>query len=165
MRKLSRIRGMPAICSIAVVPVSASNNRDQPVAMFCGRLDRCLLWAETAVRGKGRLPVHLRRSRSRSETAALRRLRPSVSRKQPPFAGAAANGPYRTRCCRSYSVPAAGEHRSNRSACSTCKGECRLSQERRQGQMQDDGRPKEDAAQAAREAEVGEIERDQCAIG
>ena len=60
---------------------------------------------------------------------------------------------------------AAGEHRNYGSACSSRQGACRLSQERRQGQVQDDGRPKEDAAQSAREAEVGEIERDRRAVG
>jgi hypothetical protein len=42
----------------------------------------CPLRAETASRGKARLPVNLRRSRARSATAALRRLRPSPARKK-----------------------------------------------------------------------------------
>src|SRR5271165_586990 len=46
------------------------------------------LRAETAPRGNARLPAHLRHSRSRSATAALRRLRTFRSRKERSFARA-----------------------------------------------------------------------------
>lgn len=45
--------------------------------------------------GKARLPAHSRRSRSRSATAAKRRLQPSASRKQRRFANGAAHEPNR----------------------------------------------------------------------
>ena len=50
-------------------------------SMFCRLLDRCLLWADSAPTGDACLPAHLRHSRSRFATVALRRLRLSAPRR------------------------------------------------------------------------------------
>ena len=80
-----------------IVPLSADRLRDRQgssaksvltaggqttLRVFCGRLDQCRLYGGTAPRGKDRLPAYLRRSRSRSATAALRRLPSFRSRKE-----------------------------------------------------------------------------------
>src|SRR5208337_202417 len=68
--------GMAAVSTLRPPRAAASTDRN-PFAMVRQRLDGGPQWAETAPRGKARLPAHLRHSRSRSATAAIRRLLPS----------------------------------------------------------------------------------------